>query len=118
MYNITYPEERSPDEISGREIAYHNDDPDQFMILTWWRYSKVTGEYDAIKSTWKFQGSSLYLEHVSVKHYHLDWMDKFTDPSLLLSDVHLRLARKQVTERIAGIRCRTLKLFPAPKEEK
>ena len=117
MYNITYPGNRVPSEISGRDLVYHNDDSDQFMILTWWGYSKTTGEYNAIRSTWRFQGSSLYLEHVSVKHPHLDWMDKFTDPALMLSDVHLRLARKQVTERRAGIRCRTLKLFPAPKEE-
>ena len=116
-FEITYPEHQVPYQPSGREVGYHVNDEDQFMILTWNQYSKTTKEYSAIQSTWKFQGSSLYLEEVSVKYPQLSWRNDWTDPALLLSDLHLRLAREQVRARTGAKRCDTLIMYPAPIEE-
>ena len=113
-YKLEYPKPNG--NTSDRSLAYNENDPDMFKILTYWGYSK-TGEYYAIESTWKFieheERVRLHLESVRVKYPHVAWFRNDESPEKLISDIHLRLAREQYRIRKKKHRCDYLILTPS-----
>ena len=116
MYELKLPEPEGQI-TADRSLAYNQEDPDTFKILTYWGYSPVTDKYYAIESTWRFveqeEKIHLHLEEVKLKYPRVAWFTVEGDHAGSLSDVHLRMAREQYRIRSKKGRCDNLNFTPS-----